>query len=199
MAGANRPGPCQCDWLPRTTGETLGRRCCPHPLMTTRNVKMRIAGCCSGPSQRVNMGGIRFSVWYRGPKGPSGHGRFRSIPFPHRHGPTGREPRQCYVLSAPIVAVQKICPVSPEQSLIGAAGSGWVGWKPVSQLAEYLAPKPDMRFKAGSGRNPTGGSCSLCAGCRQLFKPLDDRRWDGALRCRLRGESLTGSCLVQAR
>jgi hypothetical protein len=27
------------------------------------------------------------------------------------------------------VAVQKICPVSPEQSFIGAAASGWVGWQ----------------------------------------------------------------------
>jgi hypothetical protein len=74
------------------------------------------------------MGGIRFSAWYRGPKDPSGHGRFRSMPFPRRHGPAGRELRQCYVRSAAIVAVQKIYLVSPEQWFIGAPASGWVGW-----------------------------------------------------------------------
>jgi imidazolonepropionase len=44
MEAADGQGPCQCDWLPRTTGETLGRKRSPQPLMTTRNVKMRIAG-----------------------------------------------------------------------------------------------------------------------------------------------------------
>jgi hypothetical protein len=32
MAAASRPGPCQCDWLPRITGETLGRKRSPQPL-----------------------------------------------------------------------------------------------------------------------------------------------------------------------
>jgi hypothetical protein len=51
------------------------------------------------------MGGTRFSVRYRRLKDPSGHSRFRSMPFPLRHGATGSEPRQCYVRSAPKAVV----------------------------------------------------------------------------------------------
>jgi hypothetical protein len=32
MAAANSQGPCQCDWPPRATGETLGRKCSLKPL-----------------------------------------------------------------------------------------------------------------------------------------------------------------------
>ena len=67
------------------------------PAVKTRGFEMREEGkrltgqvsVVSVRVHRVKMGGTRFSVRYCRPKDPPGYNRFRSMRFPHRHGPTG--------------------------------------------------------------------------------------------------------------